>query len=334
MHAPRRSAARLAALLVVSLLALGCWWLLAGEVGAPEVARQGSGAEAPGAREGVQLDAPELQPVAQGEAGPAKGARQQGAQAPRPSAVQSKRKRGEKLPLTSGGRVDFQALGLTGKERGAELLRTEEPAQPTPVRYAFEVGETWEVDTYYREMQAGEGDTWSAPVRWRYEVEREDRFRGRAVRVVVVKMLDAQGRVDGRFPASTFYVDKQDHRLVGADLYEVRGGKGKYTTVAYEPGKGPVQARGSIVPFDLPPNGVEGNLRVGAGLPHLEPEAEGARGRFPRPGELVGAGAESIALRYELPGGGSVRQRWAPGDMRWPVESVGPHRRSYRVKGK
>ncbi|HBP17855.1 MAG TPA: hypothetical protein DEA08_08680, partial [Planctomycetes bacterium] len=119
-----------------------------------------------------------------------------------------------------------------------------------------------------------------------------------------------------------------------ADLYEVRGGKGKYTTVAYEPGKGPVQARGSIVPFDLPPNGVEGNLRVGAGLPHLEPEAEGARGRFPRPGELVGAGAESIALRYELPGGGSVRQRWAPGDMRWPVESVGPHRRSYRVKGK
>ncbi|MBL4848747.1 MAG: hypothetical protein JKY65_24765 [Planctomycetes bacterium] len=254
------------------------------------------------------------------------------AAAPATDAAFPRRDPNTPLPKTAAGKIDYPAIGLTGKESGAELLATEETQTTAPARYAFALGQRWEVVTYYRQTQAGDGETWSNPIRWSYEVEGETTFGDTATRRIIVRKLAASGEVDSRFPASTFYVSKDDHRLIGADLYEVRGGKGKYTKVEYRPGDGPLRAKGSIVPFDLPPNGAEGRVTSGRELPHLEPTAAKAKHRFPQPGELVGAGEEALSLNYKLPTGGTIRQRWSLGDMTWPVESIGPHRRSYRVR--
>lgn len=327
---------QLAGLAAALLIALGAAYLLS-DAREGEVER-GQAAPAASAQAGERVAEPAQAPEGSAEAGasPAASAAAKQGQQPRSRGAAGAGGAGKRrdpntpLPKTAGGKVDFAALGLTGKEGGAELLKTEEAPVTAPARYAFRTGESWEVVSYYRQTQAGDGQVWSDPVRWRYEVEREASFEGRACRVVIVRKLDAQGRVDGRFPASTFYLGKDDHRLLGADLYEVRGGKGKYTKVAYSAGEGPIRATGSIVPFDLPENGAEGRVTSGRELPHLEPGLP--QERFPQPGELVGAGEDALSLSYTLPTGGKIRQRWSLGDMRWPVESIGPHRRSYRVR--
>ena len=325
---------QLAGFAAALLIALGAGYLLLdSDEGAVE---RGQAAAAASSKAGSQVDAP---PAPEGQDSAGKSADQAPARkTARPGAGASKsgadsapgRDPNTPLPKTAGGKVDFAALGMTGKEAGAELLKTEETRVTAPARYAFEVGESWEVVSFYRQTQAGDGQVWSDPIRWRYLVEREASFDGRAARVVIVRKLDAQGQVDSRFPASTFYLGQDDHRLLGADLYEVRGGKGKYTKVAYGGSKGPIRAQGSIVPFDLPENGAEGRVTRGRELPHLEPGTPTAR--FPKPGELVGAGEDALSLSYTLSTGGTIRQRWSLGDMRWPVESIGPHRRSYRVR--
>lgn len=324
---------QLAALAAALLIALGAVYLLL-DSNEGEVER-GQAAPAASGQAGERVG----EPPAESESGPgAQNAqktaspRKAGARgaAAKTSASAPQRDPKTPLPKTAGGKIDFAALGMTGKESGAELLKTEETPRTAPTRYAFQTGESWEVVSYYRQTQAGDGEVWSDPIRWRYEVEREASFEGRPCRVVIVRKLDAQGQVDSRFPASTFYLGKDDHRLLGADLYEVRGGKGKYTKVAYGGKAGPIRAKGSIVPFDLPENGAEGRVTSGRELPHLEPGLP--KERFPQPGELVGAGEDALSLSYTLPTGGKIRQRWSLGDMRWPVESIGPHRRSYRVR--
>jgi len=325
---------QLAGLAAALLIALGAVYLLL-DSNRGEVER-GQAAPAASAKTGDLVEAPPASKAGsaagdpEGQA-PTRETSGAGAAAGKTGAARtSGRDPNTPLPKTAGGKVDFAALGMTGKESGAELLKTEESVQTAPARYAFETGESWEVVSFYRQTQAGDGQVWSDPIRWRYVVEREASFEGRPARVVIVRKLDAQGQVDSRFPASTFYLGKDDHRLLGADLYEVRGGKGKYTKVAYGGSKGPIRAKGSIVPFDLPENGAQGRVTSGRELPHLEPGTPTER--FPQPGELVGAGQDALSLSYTLSTGGTIRQRWSLGDMRWPVESIGPHRRSYRVR--
>jgi hypothetical protein len=325
---------QLAGLAAALLIALGAVYLLL-DANEGEVER-GQAAPAASSKTGERVgEPPAPSKTGSSDASPGKTSQRKttGVTGPAPktsAGVTPQRDPNTPLPKTAGGKVDFAALGMTGKESGAELLKTEEAVRTAPARYAFETGESWEVVSFYRQTQAGDGQVWSDPIRWRYEVEREASFDGRPCRVVIVRKLDAQGQVDSRFPASTFYLGKDDHRLLGADLYEVRGGKGKYTKVAYSGKKGPIRAKGSIVPFDLPENGAEGRVTSGRELPHLEPGLP--KERFPQPGELVGAGEEALSLDYTLPTGGKIRQRWSLGDMRWPVESIGPHRRSYRVR--
>lgn len=327
---------QLAGLAAALLLALGVAYLLVDRQGELIEHEQAAAAasekpsreiQAPAARGSDEKASSKSSAGAKSGANPAKSG---AAKTAKSGAQPAQRDPRTPLPKTAAGKVDFAALGMTGKEGGAELLRTEESIQTAPTNYAFEVGESWEVVSYYRQTQAGDGDVWSDAVRWRYEVEREGSFEKRSCRVVIVRKLGADGQVDGRFPASTFYVGKDDHRLLGADLYEVRGGKGKFTKVAYGGSEGPVRAKGSIVPFDLPENGVAGRVTSGRELPHLEPKIPTER--FPQPGELVGAGEDALSLSYTLSTGGTIRQRWSLGDMRWPVESIGPHRRSYRVR--
>ncbi len=234
------------------------------------------------------------------------------------------------LPKTRDGKIDFAALGLTGKESGAELLRTEETVREAPVRFVWSPGDTWEVETFYRQMQAGDGDVWSGPTRWQFRVDREEFVGMTPALLVEVTLLDVNGRHDASFPATTFTVSA-DGKLLHADLYHVRAGKGKMTRVAYRAEDGPITASGSIVPFDLPPNGVVGTLVGARGLPTLDPVTPGSRRQFPQPAELLGAGQDRIEVRYRSPVDGTkVRQEWSTEDMRWPVISETEHRRSYR----
>jgi hypothetical protein len=239
--------------------------------------------------------------------------------------------RAEPLPLQSDGTIDFAALGLTGKEAGADLLRSEEPERRARVDYGFRLGDAWVVETYYRNMQTGTGESWSDAVYWHFEVVAEDAFQGQEALVVRASLRDAQGTDEAGYTPATLYVSRQDYRLLGAELTEVRGGKQKQATVTYDRSEGASHAVGSIVPFDLPPRGVEGRVTRGSGLPSLEPADARSRARFPGPGTLLGAGQDYVEVEFTTDGT-TVRQRWSLTDMRWPTETVTEHWRSYRRK--
>lgn len=237
------------------------------------------------------------------------------------------------LPKLQDGSVDFAALGLTGKEAGAELLRTAETPREEAIRFDFETGSSFVVETYYRQTQSGDGTVWSGPVYWRFEITGEDRFEKKLCLVFSVAMIKKSGAPIPSYPETRYYVSKTDYTLLGAYLHNTQGGKGRYQTVSYASGGGTSRAAGSIVPFDLPAYGSKGRLTRGPGaeLPRLEPNAAKLPKHLPRPGELLGAGGEYLLVEFPSPGDGStIRQRWWKGDMRWPVESVTEHRRSYR----
>ena len=241
--------------------------------------------------------------------------------------------RTEPLPLQRDGTIDFAALGLTGKESGAELLRSEEATRQARVDYTFRLGDAWVVETYYRNMQTGTGDSWSDPVFWHFEVTDEATFGGQPALVVRAAMRDAQGTEQAGFAPATFYVARDDYRLLGADLSQQRAGVVKRNTVRYgEQAGGVSRAVGSIVPFDLPPRGVEGRVTRGDALPALEPADARSKASFPGPGTLLGAGQDYVELEFTTTDGSTVRQRWSLSDMRWPTETITEHWRSYRRK--
>ncbi|MFC1705372.1 hypothetical protein ACFL59_00945, partial [Planctomycetota bacterium] len=262
-----------------------------------------------------------------GQAGPGKGSQ--------PGTSSGQRNSKKPLLKNPDGTIDFAAMGMTGKEAGAELLRTEEPEQKAPVEFDLRTGESWIVETYYRQTQAAAGTLWSNPVYWQFRIDREDAFQRIPCLVFVVTMVNGAHHPVADHPPQTFYVSKAGYRLVGADLSFKQAGKNKLSTVAYDAGKadGANAAQGSIVPFDLPRYGAEGVVRRGATLPRLEPVDPSAKARLPQPGQLLGAGGEYLEVEFESPADGTtVRQRWARSDMRWPAESVTEHRRSYRRK--
>lgn len=236
------------------------------------------------------------------------------------------------VPLQADGRVDFAALGLTGDEPGAELLRsngaTVERAWSAP---ELVPGDAWEVETYYRLTQAGRGDQWSQPHVWRFEVERKDAFQGEACLVVKATLLEAGA--PSELAAQVLYLSPQG-RLLGAELTHVRGGKGKAaTSVAGGPADAASSIADTIVPCELPAPGTLGQLeRGGASLVALEPLAPSSpRPPFPERSALLGAGGDYLVLSWESPRDGTrVSQRWSVEDPRWPAETITEHWRSYR----
>jgi hypothetical protein len=235
------------------------------------------------------------------------------------------------LPKLSSGKIDFVALGLTGKEVGADLLRSEETTGSQAIQTHWNTGDEWTVESYYRQMQAGDGEVWAGPTRWQFRVEREELCQGVRCQVIEATMVSADGAPSGTFPPCTFYVSSDDRRLVAADLYTVRGGRGKFKRV--RGGEGAIGVSGSIVPFDLPARGSEGRRVGGDELPNLDLVAasDGSRRQFPRPGEILGAGEDYLEVAYASPSDGTrITQRWAVGDSLWPAVSISHHRRSYR----
>ncbi|MHC4829495.1 MAG: hypothetical protein ACYTFT_03940 [Planctomycetota bacterium] len=247
-------------------------------------------------------------------------------------------------PRLADGSIDLAALGLTGKEAGAELLLASGPKRTERVEVELNVGESWDVETYYRDMQAGDGNLWSKPIHWRFSVDREDRFQGVDCLVVVVKLLGTDGTEKRALPPANYYVSRQGYRLVGADLPHQSAGKITKKQLSFgdrpeaSAGTEGNAAWGSIIPFELPAYGQEGVVVRGQGLPTLDPAGnpitEHNTGDFPQRGELVGAGSEHLEIEFRSPIDKTmIRQRWSKDDMRWPVESVTPTRRSYRRRG-
>ncbi len=240
-------------------------------------------------------------------------------------------RRRDPLPKLGSGRIDFAALGLTGKEVGAELLRSEETTHSAAIQFHWNAGDEWTVESYYRQMQAGDGEVWAGPTRWRFRVEREELCQGVPCQVIEATMLGEDGAPSQTFPPCVFYVSSEDRRLVAADLYTVRAGRGKFTRVRGDAGA--IGVTGSIVPFDLPARGSEGKRVGGDELPNLDLAATsaGSRRQFPRPGEILGAGEDYLEVAYASPSDGTrITQRWAVGDSLWPAVSISHHRRSYR----
>ena len=234
------------------------------------------------------------------------------------------------LPKRADGKIDFEAMGLTGKEVGAGVLRREETRHETVLNYRWDEGDEWTVETYYRQMQSGYGEVWSAPTYWRFKVDRNEVCQGVSCQVLVVTMLGANGAPVQDFPPCTYYISVDDHQLVAADVYHVSGGKGKFSRVGG--GTGALGIVGSIVPFDLPVRGTRGTV---VSAPPLEaprtPMTARSRRSLPQAGELLGAGDDYVEVAYASPGDGTkITQRWAASDLRWPASSITHHRRSYR----
>lgn len=206
-------------------------------------------------------------------------------------------------------------------EPGMEVLASRIDLGTQAVTPRWREGDSWLVETYYRQMQATP-ETWSGPALWRFSIAREVGFRDRPCYEIVVE------REGEDFPPSIAYVTRDTYRLAG--LQTTVQEKGKLRTVIWTPSDaevaevGAVKAQLAIVPIDLPAAGAEAR-RTPAGLPDDRdplPDGKGPNARMPRAADLVGAGTPSLDIEYENPHDGTrVRQRWSQEDMRWPVVS-------------
>src|SRR5438105_9242493 len=59
---------------------------------------------------------------------------------------------------------------LQAGDRGFEVLAARLPVAREVVKPAWQAGDEWIVDTFYRQMQAP-GEPWSGPARWRFRIE-------------------------------------------------------------------------------------------------------------------------------------------------------------------
>jgi hypothetical protein len=330
------------------LAALGCAWLLLADTGDPDRdASAGQTARAPGdapALEGpvlAQANATDAAGAGEGRPDDPAGDDAEGAGRAAPDAAgdTSGPDAGDAdasaLPRLIDGTVDFGALGLTGDEPGAELLGAADSPEAPPLRYGFRLGDAWLVDTWYRNMQSGRGDSWSEPIRWRFHAERHEVVEGVRCLAVSVRMVSDQGVApEGAATHAMFYVTEPEVRLVAADLPARAGGKDKVLRVRPQVGADGAQGlAGTIVPWELPPQGIGGRLVRGRLAPDLL--REGAETNpFPDASKLVGAGGAWVEVRFRAAIDGTpVFQRWAAEDLRWPAVSITTTRRSYRVQG-
>ncbi len=233
----------------------------------------------------------------------------------------------------------WPAPGATGV---ALLMNRERPSwRREAILPRWQTGDSWVVETYYRNM-ASPQDRLSQKLRWRFTVERETSYHDRPCHVLRIALLDGESmsHENRDFPASTLYITVDNYRLLGAVVPIRQQGKTAMMTLSFADAAGSegyaAKAAGSIVPFDLPPVGVEATaVPHGASLPRLEDLKElsaSDRARLPSPERIFGFGGEYLEIEYDSPIDGTrIHQKWSPEDMRWPAVSLTNTTRSYRL---
>ncbi|MDF1666361.1 MAG: hypothetical protein P1V97_31725 [Planctomycetota bacterium] len=212
-------------------------------------------------------------------------------------------------------------------EPGYEVFASRLTKKTLPLKPTWSKGDDWIVETYYRQMQAP-GDVWTGPAKWRFRVANEVSYKGEQCWQFVVSRVD-----DPKFPPSTVYITRDSHQLAGLESSMMQ--KGERRKISYSPGKDErskvVEARMSIIPFDLPGFGATATV-VPAGL-NTTPAFLRRKDKMPKDSEILGHGDESFKIRFSQPSDKTrVRQRWASTDLRWPVESRTETTWSFRRK--
>lgn len=212
-------------------------------------------------------------------------------------------------------------------EPGYEVFASRLSQRSIELKPTWSKGDDWIVETYYRQMQAS-GDVWTGPAKWRFRVANEVTYRGEECWQFVINRLD-----DPQLPPSTIYITKDQHQLAGLETTVLQ--KGERRKLSYTPSTDQrskvVEARLSIIPFDLPSFGAKAKV-VPAGLDST-PAFLRRKDKMPKDSELLGHGDEIYKVRFSQPSDKTrVRQRWASTDLRWPVESRTETTWSFRRK--
>ncbi len=205
----------------------------------------------------------------------------------------------------------------------------EGPAEERPIVTRWTPGETWTVETYYRNMAAPSGDQWSAPLGWAFEVVDRTTLRDEEVFEVRVTLVRP---ASGDFPPSYFYLT-EDRRLVATRSVVREQGEDRTIYVFFdEDPSAAASGHFSIVPFELPPDRGQGRV-LGAEATITDSVPATALEVFPRPDRWFGAGASYLEIEFpNRIDGTPIRQLWSESDMTWPATSFTPSRRSYRLQ--
>lgn len=181
------------------------------------------------------------------------------------------------------------------------------------IRPHWQVGQAWEVDTYYLQNQHREPTWTQQPLRWRFEVTGEDIFEGQRVFVVRASSEDTSG---------VLYVRTSDYRLIG--LRDVVREQGEWRPRTFHFAEGSPIAEYSIVPFEMAPLGTKGtrlSSPVGRALP--DPFSKEPAVEVPKTSGNV------IDVHVTLPDGTTLTQRWDAVNPIWPLYSRTDTRISY-----
>lgn len=206
--------------------------------------------------------------------------------------------------------------GLASGEAGMEVLasRLPESSQEVALAPRWQPGDEWLVETWYRQVQAAE-EGWSGPALWRFRVEREVSFRDEPCVELVITRAD-----EPQVAPVTLWVSRAG-RLAGVETTTMQQGKATrslYTPDAAEGGA--LRAPVTSAPLRLPPPAALATVAP-PGLPFDRLPAD-TPPDAPAPAALVGAGGDSLDIEFADPlDGTTIRQRWSPGDLRWPVVS-------------
>ncbi|MBI4614602.1 MAG: hypothetical protein HY720_13410 [Planctomycetes bacterium] len=219
-------------------------------------------------------------------------------------------------------------LVLAGGAAGDSLPQDSSREERT-ITTDWQPGETWSVLTHYRNMAAPEGDTWSAPLTWEFEVTARTSLRDEEVLEVKVEL---GGRQAGELAPSYFYITP-DRRLVALRNTVREQGEERSIYVFFdEDPEAAASGHFSIIPFDLPAQGTRARLAP-AGSRIYDPVSRDALSKFPEPSRWIGAGGGYLEIEFpNRIDGTAIRQLWSEDDLRWPVVSITPSRRSYRVR--
>lgn len=207
---------------------------------------------------------------------------------------------------------------LAEGEAGMEVLasRLPETSQAVALTPRWQPGDEWLVETWYRQMQAHE-ESWSGPALWRFRVEREVSFNDEPCLELVVTRAD-----EPQVAPVTLWISRAAGRLAGVETTVVQQGKASRSLYTPAPGDDAAALRAPVTsaPLRLPPLGALATVAP-RGQPFdrlpIDTPADA-----PAPAELVGAGGDYLDVEFADPlDGTTVRQRWSPGDLRWPVVS-------------
>jgi hypothetical protein len=210
---------------------------------------------------------------------------------------------------------EIKAKVLAG-EPGFEVFASRLTSHKVKIEPKWAKGDDWIVETYYYQMQSA-GDVWIGPALWRFRITAELSFRGQNCWQFIITRAD-----DPSYPPSTIYITRHSYQLAGLETtVQQKGERRKLTYIPKENERSAaVQARYSIIPFDLPGFQSEATV-IPAGL-HKTPAFLARKAKMPKDDELLGYRKASYKILYKQPFDRTrVQQRWAANDMRWPVES-------------